>query len=204
MKSEFEGFVLAGGKSSRMGEDKAFLKIEDETFLERAVEILQTVCGQKVKIVLNKNRTHFIEENRLPASHIFDIIENRGALSGLHAALKNCLTEFAAVLAVDMPLVTGEFFLRLAQTALISKDISAVVPVQYDKKIQPLCAVYRVTNCLPELENLLHDNSTASVRDFLKLINVRFIEAKNLFNDNRNLLSNVNTPSEYKNFIEKL
>ena len=104
MKEDFTGYILAGGKSSRMGRDKAFLKIGDKTFLENAVEILKPNCEQ-VKIVLNKSQNHFIEKLPDDISHIFDIYENRGAVGGIHAALQDCQTEFAVILAVDLPFV---------------------------------------------------------------------------------------------------
>ncbi len=87
MKNDFTGYILAGGKSSRMGRDKAFLKIGEKTFLENAVEILKPNCDQ-VKIVLNKSQNHFIEKLPDGISHIFDIHENRGALGGIHAAFQ--------------------------------------------------------------------------------------------------------------------
>ncbi|MDQ3712120.1 MAG: molybdenum cofactor guanylyltransferase, partial [Acidobacteriota bacterium] len=99
----FDGYVLAGGKSSRMKTDKAFLEVNGETFLTRAIKTLSTICENRVKIVLNKTQINFIE--RLPANvpHIFDIYENRGALGGIHAALSDCQSEWAIVLAVDLP-----------------------------------------------------------------------------------------------------
>ena len=78
MENSFTGFVLAGGKSSRMGKDKAFLQIENETFLERAITTLSTVCENRVKIVLSQNQTNLIEKLPPNVSHIFDIFENRG------------------------------------------------------------------------------------------------------------------------------
>lgn len=204
MKNDFEGFVLAGGKSSRMGADKAFLKISGETFLERAVKNLQSACGYQVSVVLNKNQNHFVEKIPASVSYIFDVFESRGALSGIHAALENCQSEFAVILAVDMPLINGEILTKLMQTALTSKEFSAIVPIQIDQRPQPLCAVYRTGDCLSNLEDLLKTTTSASVKDFLKLINVKFVVSKNLFDGEIDLFSNINTPLEYKNFANGL
>ena len=143
MKNDFTGYIFAGGKSSRMGADKAFLKIGEKTFLENAVEILKSNCDQ-VKIVLNKSQTHFIEKLPDGISYIFDIHENRGALGGIHAAFQDCETEFAVILAVDLPFVTSEAIEKLCEIILREKDFSAIVPRQTDGRFQPLCAVYRV------------------------------------------------------------
>ena len=179
-----------------MKTDKAFLEIDGKTFLSRAAETLSTICENQIKIVLNQTQTHFVE--RLPAavSHIYDAYKNRGAPGGIHAALKDCETKYAIILAVDLPLVTGEAIARLKQIALESNEFSAVVPVQTDGRLQPLCAVYRAKDCLPVLENFLSETTSASVRDFLKLVPIYCIEQKDLLND-KNLLLNVNNPNDF-------
>ena len=114
----FSGFVLAGGKSSRMKTDKAFLEIGGETFLNRAVKTLLNTCENRVKVVLNSTQNNFIE--RLPADvpQVFDIYENRGALGGIHAALKSCETKYTIILAVDLPFVMTEAIEKLAEITL--------------------------------------------------------------------------------------
>lgn len=197
--NQFEGFILSGGKSSRMGADKAFLKIGEKTFLENALETLEPNCEQ-VKIVLGKSQTHFIEKLPAGISYIFDIFENRGALGGIHAALKTCETGFAVILAVDLPFVTSEAIQKLCEIALDSKDFSAIVPRQNDKRLQPLAAVYRVKDCLPNLEEILSKNESASVRDFLETVKTNIIESKNLSLKNE-LFSNINNLSDYENLV---
>ena len=162
-----------------MGADKAFLKIGDKTFLENAVEILALVCHQ-VKIVLNKSQLHFIEKLPDGISHIFDIYENRGALGGIHAAFQDCKTEFAVVLAVDLPFVTSDAVEKLCKIILDEKDFSAIVPRQTDGKLQPLCAVYRVKDCLPKAEEILSKTESASVRDFLEMTQTKLLKTENL------------------------
>ena len=205
MENKFEGFVLAGGKSQRMKTDKAFLQIGGETFLTRAVKTLSSTCKNRVKIVLNKAQMSFIKRfpNQIP--YIFDVYENRGALGGIHAALSDCQSGWAIILAVDLQLVTDEAIENLARIAFESKDFAAVVPIQMDGRPQPLCAVYRVEDCLPKLGNLLKEPTSASVRDFLKLVPTRFIGQDELTTNGReDLFFNVNRPSDFQNLIDEV
>ncbi|MEP6903312.1 MAG: molybdenum cofactor guanylyltransferase [Actinomycetota bacterium] len=190
-QNNFTGFVLAGGKSSRMGADKFALELHGETFLTRAVNALSPVCGI-VKIVLNEHQTIETEQ-----PIVRDIYTLRGALGAVHAALKNCETKLAIILAVDLPFVTTEAIENLANIALSSNKFIAFVPSQTDDKPQPLCAVYRAKYCLPTLEKLLNENDSASVRDFLDLIFPKYIEADRLSAD-KNLLFNVNQPNHFQ------
>jgi len=190
-KENFTGFVLAGGKSSRMGADKYDLKFEGETFLSRAEKTLSAVC-ENVKIVLNQAQEI---ETDLPV--VRDIYADRGANGGIHAALKNCKTKFAIILAIDLPFVTSDALENLKEIALASNKFIAYVPRQTDGKPQPLCAVYRAKFCLPALEKVLEENETASVRDFLDQISPKYIDASRL-SDNENLLFNVNYPEDFQ------
>ena len=201
----FDGYVLAGGKSSRMKTDKAFLEIGGETFLTRAVKTFSTVCENRVKIVLNKAQTNFIEKLPADVPHIFDVYENRGALGGIHAALSDCQSEWAIILAVDLPLVTSEAIENLSRVAFESKDFAAIVPIQTDGRPQPLCAVYRAEDCLPRLENLLRKTASASVRDFLELVPARLVNITELTanEDKEKLFFNVNHTSDFQNLLKE-
>jgi len=195
-QDNFTGFILAGGKSSRMGADKYALPIGEETFLTRAANVLRPVC-ESVKIVLS--RTQNIETD-LPV--IRDIFENRGAPGALHAAFKDCRTKMAIILAVDLPNVSTQSIENLAGFALASNKYLGFVPRQADGKPQPLCAVYRARFCLPTLEKLLEENKTASATDFLDLISPKYIDADRL-SDDENLLLNVNFPADFDKFKTK-
>jgi len=191
MNKDFTGFVLAGGKSSRMGADKYALKIDGETFLARAARALAKVC-ETTKIVL-----HQTQQVETDLEIVRDVYAERGALGGIHAALQNCPTKFALVLAVDLPLVTAEALDNLAALAAASNRFPAVVPRQTDGRAQPLCAVYRARYCLPPLEKILIENQRASVRDFLDAIAPKYFDANRLSAD-ENLLFNVNSPAEFR------
>lgn len=182
-----------------MGTDKAFLEINGETFIERAVKNLTQICENRVKIILNKNQTHFIEKLPSDVFYIFDNYENRGALGGIEAALKNCETKYAIILAVDLPLVTSEIVEKLARVALSSNKFIAVVPRQTDGRLQPLCAVYHAKYCLPSLTQLLNDSDSASVHHFLELISPRFVDQNKLTSDDlKDTFFNVNHSADFK------
>ena len=185
----FTGFVLAGGRSSRMGTDKSQLSIGGETFLSRAARALRPVCA-RAAIVLDRARTI---ETALEI--VRDVYPERGALGGLHAAFRSCRTERALVLAVDLPFVTTGALVKLASIAAANADRSAVVPRQRDGRPQPLCAVYRAAECLPAIEKLIGEN-TLSLRALLERIDHLTVAENELDRDER-LFFNVNRPSDF-------
>lgn len=181
-----------------MKTDKAFLEIGGETFLARAINILSNVCENPVKVVLNQTQTNYAEHLPAGIAAVYDIYENRGALGGIHAALKNCETKYAVILAVDLPLVTGEVVEKLADFAAASNKFIAVVPRQTDERFQPLCAVYHARYCLSRLEQTLDENASASVQDFLDRIAPRFADQNKLADDSIDVFFNVNRPSDFQ------
>src|ERR1700693_1943525 len=127
-------FVLAGGKSTRMGKDKAFLEFRGRILLARALELAAGV-GQEVRIVGDPRK--FAAFGRV----VEDIYRERGPLGGIHAALKSSSTELNLILAVDLPFVQPNFLNYLISVARETMAL-ATVPRAGDG-LQPLCAVYR-------------------------------------------------------------
>jgi molybdopterin-guanine dinucleotide biosynthesis protein A len=127
-------FVLAGGKSSRMGSDKAFLQLGDETLLTRALKLAGAVVSE-VRIVGDAKK--FAAFGRV----VEDVYRERGPLGGIHAALSGSTTEVNVMLAVDLPFVTQKLLQYLLSRALES---GAMVTVpRTGSGFQPLGAVYR-------------------------------------------------------------
>jgi molybdopterin-guanine dinucleotide biosynthesis protein A len=127
-------FVLAGGKSSRMSSDKAFLRLGDETLLSQALKLTSAVVSE-VRIV--GDTTKFAPFGRV----VEDVYRERGPLGGIHAALSGSTTDLNLMLAVDLPFVTHELLQYLLSRALES---GAMVTVpRTGSGFQPLCAVYR-------------------------------------------------------------
>jgi molybdenum cofactor guanylyltransferase len=140
------GFVLAGGKSSRMGAgtDKALLEFAGQTLLDRALAVMGTVCD-RVAIVgdpakFTKCGSSKSESSKYESA-VADIFPGCGPLAGIHAALVQSSAELNLMLAVDMPFVSGELLAFLFAAAEQS-DAIVTVP-RSGKGLQPLCAVYR-------------------------------------------------------------
>ncbi len=127
-------FVLAGGRSSRMGTDKAFLELRGQSLLSHALDLARSVTAD-VRIVGDPAKFGAF------GTVVADIYPGQGPLAGIHAALSSSGAELNLVLAVDLPVVEGQFLKYLVEQA---RQSSAVATLAHTKDgWQPLCAVYR-------------------------------------------------------------
>jgi molybdopterin-guanine dinucleotide biosynthesis protein A len=127
-------FVLAGGRSSRMGQDKAFLLFGGRTLLDRALATAQAAVPQ-VRIVGSSEKFENFDET------VEDQFPNHGPLAGIHAALRASDCDYNLILAVDMPFVESDWLVYLLEQARTSQ--ATVTLSRGDGAWQPLCAVYR-------------------------------------------------------------
>ena len=139
------GFVLAGGKSSRMGggpgNDKAFLEFDGQTLLDRALAVMGTLCD---RVAIVGDPAKFTKYgSSTDGSVVPDIFPGCGPLAGIHAALLHSSAELNLMLAVDMPFVSRELLAFLFTTATSEADDAIVTVPRGGKGLQPLCAVYR-------------------------------------------------------------
>lgn len=185
-----EGFILLGGASSRMGTDKARLDLGGKQFVERIAYALSHVAG-RISIVGAKESVNHWHLPNVP-----DVYVKWGALGGLHAALASCESEWAAIVACDLPFVSGELFVRLAS---LRENFDSVVPIQDDGHLQPLCALYRCASCLPAAEKLI-ESGERRPRGLLEHINTRLVAAGELsaLSDAQLFFMNINTTEDYE------
>ena len=132
---DLAAFVLAGGKSTRMGRDKAFVEFEGSTLLARALDLAHSVTSD-VWIVGSR------EKFATFASVVEDVFCDCGPLAGIHAALQASQKELNLMLAVDTPFISSEFLQYLIGKARKSPEAQVAVP-RADGRPQPLCAIYR-------------------------------------------------------------
>ena len=182
-------YILAGGKSSRMGSDKAFLELGGRTLLARTLDLAASI-GSPVKIVGEPTKfAHF-------GSVVQDIYQERGPLGGIQAALVSTTTELNLMLAVDQPFLRPEFLRYLISRA---RESSAVVTVPRALGgLQPLCAVYR-KGFLERAERSLGAGKN-KIDALFAGVETRVIDANELrnvgFGDE--MFHNVNTPEDWE------
>ncbi|HEX8567289.1 MAG TPA: molybdenum cofactor guanylyltransferase [Pyrinomonadaceae bacterium] len=193
---EFEGFILAGGASSRMGENKAHLKLGGKTFIERAALSLSAIEPRRIFLVGN-----FTIENKV-IEILPDVFKpaSRASIIGLHTALFHAEAEWIAALACDLPFASGALFKRL--TGFVQDEFEAIVPLQKDERAQPLCALYR-KNCLSKIETALTSNEW-SLKKLLEKLETRFVRFEEIgeLPNAENFFFNVNTPADFARAVQ--
>jgi molybdopterin-guanine dinucleotide biosynthesis protein A len=150
----FDAYILIGGRSSRLGQDKAAAELGGRTLAERALETVSAALPVTRVTFVAANEAQFaIQAIVAGGRFVFDLVEGRGPLGGLHAALADTRAEWIFLMACDYPFISSEF-IRL----LIEKDRSgfgAVVPTQFDGRMQPLTALYRVETARPVVQEII-------------------------------------------------
>lgn len=165
MGRSLAGIVLAGGKSQRMGTDKARLALPDgRPVIQSVLEVVESVCGEVVVVVDVPGRC---EELGLRARCVSDIVPERGPLGGLQAGLMAVEAPFALAVACDMPFLNPRL---LHYMAALPQDYEALVPI-IRGRWQPLHAIYAKA-CLATVEELLSQGLLA-LTDLLSRLQVR-------------------------------
>lgn len=189
------GFVTAGGRSSRMGRDKAWLELDGQLMIERVIAAIKPVTAD-VSIIANSP-----EYNRLGLPVYHDTQTGIGPLEAIRAALANASLPRVLLVGCDLPFVTAELFSFLLS---IKGDYQAIVPVGADERLEPLCAVYS-TDALSYVTRLI-ESGGRKVSLLFEQIRTRLVN----FDEIGHLpgaelfFENVNTPEEYSHALEVL
>lgn len=176
--------VLAGGKSSRMGTDKALLELDGKNFIKRLCDEFD--CFEE-KIIARGNRS---ELEVTSWKIISDIYQERGPIGGLHAVLSACSSEAMFCFSCDMPFLQISLVEELCRH--MKKDVDAVIAVTADGRKHPLCGIYRKSVLLVLEEQILNGNNRMMAA--LQKIQVEYVC---IDFQNSQQLKNINTPEEY-------
>lgn len=147
-RSEATGVVLAGGRSTRMGQDKAALMLGGEPLVRRVVERLRQALVEV--IVAGPAEIGVL----VPGVRVVpDLQAGQGPLAGIGAALRAIQTPWAFVVACDMPFVEPALVRAMVALALAPPEVDAVV-LRTERGAERLHTLYART-CLPALETRL-------------------------------------------------
>ena len=147
LQEDISGFILAGGKSSRMGSDKGLIKFAGRHMIEHSILALKPLCSS---IHIVTNNMEYCDLGYLVHQ---DLIKDKGPLAGICTALSLSKTRLNLIVTCDSPFVTSALLSHLIEQA---EDFDAVVPF-FDNRVYPLTAVY-TTSCYTALNKRLIEN----------------------------------------------
>lgn len=190
--TEFSIAINAGGQSTRMGSNKAFVDLNGKPMIEHMLERLEPLEAQEIFLVTNTPD----EYQHLGLRMVGDMVPDTGALGGIYTAVQQSNTQYTLVLAVDMPFVSASFIQYLIDTIEESEEIYDVIVPRVEGYPQGLHAVYS-KRCVPLIAMSLKLKQL-KVISFYANVNVRYIdesEYQQLGVDYTTLM-NVNTPDD--------
>jgi molybdopterin-guanine dinucleotide biosynthesis protein A len=190
--ADIAGFILAGGRSSRMGRDKATLEIDGVTMLDRAIDLLR---GVGVSATVMGLRVEF-ERRTLQVPVIADEWPGMGPLGGIATALRQTPATWNLVIACDMPYLTAEW-LRFLLHRTKASSADAVVP-RSERGPEPLCAVYHRRAEAATGEAL--QQGKRKVTEVVATLKTEYVEREEwkAFDSDGLLFKNMNQPADYE------
>lgn len=180
------GVILAGGKSTRMKQDKALLKLKSESLLQQQFAMMEDLLGEG-RVVVSGDRPGF--------PHITDISPGLGPLEGLrsvcHHLLNQCDERSLLVVPVDMPFINEDGLRRL----ILHESESEVTKFSSHQLPALFCDLKRT---ITEIEFLMSEAQTTSSRDcsFKKLFNRLKVDDLEM-NESDKFFTNLNTPEDF-------
>ncbi len=186
-ETDVTGVILVGGKSRRMGVDKAFLTVEGIPLFERVLRVFTHIFSRTILIGDESERFTGYPLPRCP-----DLYPG-SALGGLYTGLMHAGTPFIFVSACDVPFPSPDVVRYLL---FLRNGYDAIVPRGVDG-FEPLFAVYSVS-CLEPMRRLLEQGNFC-IFDFYPDVNVRYVESEELagIEGGERTFLNLNTPEEF-------
>lgn len=184
--------ILAGGKSTRIGTNKAFLNINNDFFIQILINKIINL-GKNIIIVTNNiNLYSFIQNNKIQI--IQDIQPDKGVLMGLYTGLEYSKTDYNFVISCDIPF----FKPNLGQYLWNLKDGYDVIIPKLSTGLEPLHAIYS-KNCIKAIKKSLAENKSRLI-SFHADVMVRYVQENEILTLDPQLISffNINTMSDYQ------
>ncbi|OGX27844.1 MAG: hypothetical protein A2787_08980 [Omnitrophica WOR_2 bacterium RIFCSPHIGHO2_01_FULL_48_9] len=191
---QFYGLVLTGGKSKRLGQDKAVLNLSGKPQAEYAYELLLPFC-EKVFVSCRPDQAQLPGRKNFP--QIIDRPEysDIGPLAGILSAMQEHPNQVWIVLACDLPFVTPATIRNLISQRNPQKFATAYIST-HDGLPEPLCAIYEpqdYQNILQFLKENIHCPRKIMIKSDTELVEQADPQS----------LENINTPEELKKWVKK-
>ena len=186
LKAQTLGVVLAGGKSSRLGQDKSLLELAGKPLWLRAEELLSPLVN---RVIISHNQPELFPKDR---TVVTDAVKEQGPMGGIYSVMSQLASPYYLLLAVDAPLLKEEV-LKLVSS--YQPDYQ-VVCTEIDGRLHPLPARYSY-ECLPIIAACLATNRLR-LREIFCELKVKLLTPADLKGVDPELESffNLNTPAE--------
>ena len=183
----FNGYILAGGKSSRMGTDKGLMLFKGKAIIEYVIEQLQPAVN-KVTIVSNNP-----EYEKFGFEVIADLIKETGPAGGIYTALNHTDTALNFIVSCDMPFISKEAIEFMFQ----NKGKSQIILPVRQGKMEPLFGIYS-KDCLFKWHELM-EGAVIKLQEMVTNFQLNKIEVNNNVQFSDSLFMNINTKKDFEN-----
>lgn len=191
-REEVTGIILAGGKSSRFGSNKALSRIDGDRLIERLCRTVGSVAGRMMLITNTPEDYAFLE-----LEYRKDLVPRCGPIGGIYTALRTAHTPLCLCVACDMPFIRPEFLEYMVER---SPGYDVVVPVN-GGRVEPLCAVYRET-CVPAIEDRIQARRY-KIDGFFDAVRVLRLEPEEGGFDDTDMFFNINDRADYEAALKR-
>jgi molybdopterin-guanine dinucleotide biosynthesis protein A len=178
---DFSVSILAGGKSSRMGEDKGLMSLFGKPMIQYVIDEARTL-NRPIQIISNNSNY-----NKFDLPVFKDNFEEKGPLSGIYSALLNSDKKYNLIICCDVPYAKAALFKYILSKC---EGYEVTLPSK-DNRIHPLIGVYQ-KSLLPHFENEIR-NSRLKVLDAVQDLNGQIVDAGNFEKIN---FKNLNSKSD--------
>ena len=145
MEIEVTGVLLAGGKSRRMGEDKRYLVVGEQTLLERGLGVLRSMFHEVLVVIAQDSAPLDID-----ARIVRDLVLDCGSLGGIYTGLTQATTQYIFAVACDMPFLNQAVITQFTNR----RDTADIVMARLATRLHPMHALYG-KGCLPAMEQMI-------------------------------------------------
>jgi len=187
--NDVTGVILAGGKSTRYGKNKAFQTINGIPLIEKVLSVMESLFEE---LIIITNVPHTYSHLEFPVYE--DLIAGLGPLGGIFTGLTAVSKEAAFFVACDMPSLNARLLRYMVEC---KEGFDAVVP-RIAGQMEALHALYR-TSCIPAIRSLI-DAHQYQVFRFFPEVSVRYVDENEIrqFDPELSSFFNINTPQELK------
>ncbi len=183
------GIILAGGKSTRYGRNKAFVDIDGLSLIERVIRVMDSIFQHLILITNTPDEYAYLG---LPMHE--DLIKGLGPIGGIYTGLSKITDDAGFFVACDMPFLNKE----LIQYMIESRGLFDVVVPRVSGMVEALHALYR-RGCLPTVKRQIDSRQYQTLRIFDK-VSTRYVEEDEIRSLDPDLRSfiNINRPQELR------